>query len=120
MHVKFPLQFDQHRRTAVSDHDAHIREMIEMVIFTSPKERVHRATFGCGVLQTLFAGNSDQLAAALQAGIQAALNQWLGDLIEVQELEVDNDDSKLFIALRYVVLRTGETRIESFERRALA
>src|SRR4026207_810272 len=120
MNIKFPLQFDQRGRTAECGNDDHIREMIEQVLFTSPGERLNRPDFGCGIMQTLFAGNSDQLAAALQASIQASLNRWLGDLIEVHDLEVTTDDSKLNVVLQYVVTRTGEPRKDTFERRTVA
>ena len=119
MNIKFPLQFDHRGRTAESSDDDHIREMIEQVLFTNPGERVNRPEFGCGIMQTLFAGNSDQLAAALQASIQASLNRWLGDLIEVHGLEVTSDDSKMSVVLQYVVLRTGEPRLDTFEGRAI-
>ena len=118
MHLKFPLQFDQRGRTAESSDADHIREMIEQVLFTAPGERVNRPEFGCGVMQYVFTPNSDQLAAALQAGIQASLGRWPGDLIEVHGLEGVSDDSKLTIVLQYVVIRTGEPRVETFERRA--
>lgn len=120
MNIKFPLQFDHRGRTAESGNDDHIREMIEQVLFTAPGERVNRPEFGCGIMQTLFAGNSDQLAAALQASIQASLNRWLGDLIEVHGLEVTTDDSKLNVVLQYIVTRTGEPRQDTFQRRAVA
>src|SRR5687768_15096757 len=95
--VKFPLQFDVRGRTATSEKDDHIREMIELVLFTNPGERVNRPEFGCGIMQNIFAGNSVQLAAALQATMAAALNRWLSDVIEVQELDISTDDSKLIV-----------------------
>ena len=54
-----------------------------------PGERVNRPDFGSGLLQLVFAPNSPELAAALQFTVQAALQRWLGDVIEVQRLEVD-------------------------------
>ena len=117
LNVKFPLQFDQLGQTAVSELDDHIREMIELVLFTSPGERVNRPDFGCGILRNIFAGNGDQLATALQATMAAALNRWLGDVIEVYALEVTPDDSKLIVVLNYAVSRTGEIRTDTFERR---
>lgn len=118
MNIHFPISFDHRGRTAISNRDDHIRGMIEQILFTNPGERVNRPEFGCGAMQLLFAPNSDQLAAAVQANIQAALQRWLGDLIEVHGLDVTNDDSKLQITLSYLVLRTGEVRSDSFERSA--
>ena len=62
--------------------------MIEQLLFTNPGERVNRPDFGSGLLQMVFAPNSPELAAALQFTMQAALQRWLGDVIEVQNLEV--------------------------------
>lgn len=116
MNITFPLQYDSRGRTAESTYDEHIRQLIDQVLFTSPGERVNRPDFGCGILALTFEPNSVQLAAALEASILAALQRWLGELISVQNLEVDRDDSKLLISLQYTLLSTGETRQELFER----
>ena len=120
MDIKFPLQFDHRGRTAECDSADHVREMIEQVLFTAPGERVNRPEFGCGLMQMVFAPNSEQLAAALQATMQASLSRWLGDLIEVHGLEVASEDSMLTVVLQYVVTRTGEPRQDTFQRRAVA
>jgi uncharacterized protein len=117
LNVKFPLQFDRLGQTAVSLRDDHIREMIELVLFTNPGERVNRPEFGCGILHNIFAGNGDQLAIALQATMAASLNRWLGDVIEVHALEATAIDSTLSVLLSYVVTKTGEIRTDAFERR---
>lgn len=92
--------------------------MIEQLLFTSPGERVNRPDFGSGLLQMVFAPNSPELAAALQFTVQAALQQWLGDLIQVQQLEVSSEDSSLRVTLNYAVLRTGEQRADIFVQRS--
>lgn len=114
--IDFPLHFDGRGRTALTGEDDHIRGMIEQLLFTSPGERVNRPDFGSGLLQLVFAPNSPELAAALQFTVQAALQRWLGDLIEVRVLEVTSVDSTLRVAMQYTVRRTGETRVETFER----
>jgi len=116
MNVDFPLAFDGRGRTAETDRDAHIRDMIEQLLFTSPGERVNRPTFGSGVLQLVFAPNSDALAAATQLSVQAALQEWLGDLIEVSDVQVEASDATLRLDIRYVVRRTGEERVATLTR----
>src|SRR5829696_2710179 len=103
MNIEFPFHFDNRGRTATTDDDDHIRDMIEQLIFTSPGERVNRPDFGSGVMQLIFAPNSPELAAALQFTLQAALQRWLGDLIDLQALEVTSEDSTLRIDVQYVV-----------------
>jgi hypothetical protein len=64
--VDYPFQFDSRGRTAEVGQDAHIRDLIEQVLFTAPGERVNRPTFGSGLMQLVFAPNSDELAATTQ------------------------------------------------------
>jgi hypothetical protein len=114
MNIDFPFHFDARGRTALAGDDDHIRDMIEQLLFTNPGERVNRPDFGSGLLQMVFAPNSPEIAAALQFTVQASLQQWLGDVIQVQSLEVTSEDSTLRVELSYVVLRTAEQRAEVF------
>ena len=116
MNLDYPFHFDSRGRTALTGNDDHIRDMIEQFLFTNAGERVNRPDFGSGLLQMVFAPNSPELAAALQHTVRAGLQRWLGDLIEIQALEVRSDDSTLRVAIQYVVRRTGEGRTETFER----
>ena len=92
--------------------------MIEQLLFTNPGERVNRPDFGSGLMQMVFAPNSPELAAALQFTLQAALDRWLGDVIEVQRLEVASAGREPDGRSRYVVRRTGETRRDDLSRGA--
>lgn len=118
MNVDFPFHFDAAGRTAVANDDDHIRDMIEQFLFTDPGERVNRPDFGSGLLQLVFAPNSPELAAALKLTVQAGLQRWLGDLIEIQALEVTSQEATLRVDLTYVVRRTQEARAVTFERSA--
>jgi len=116
LNIDFPFHFDSRGQTALNDDDDHIRDMIEQFLFTNSGERVNRPDFGSGVMQLIFAPNSPELAATLQFTIQAGLQQWLADLIEVQELNVQSDDASLSIDLVYKVRRTQEIRSTTFTR----
>jgi phage baseplate assembly protein W len=116
LNVDFPLTVDGRGRTATTDDDDHIRDMIEQLLFTSAGERLNRPDFGSGLLQLVFAPNSPELAAALQFGMQAAIQQWLGDVIEVAELDVVADDAKLRIDLAYRIRISGEERTTTIVR----
>ena len=82
MNIDFSYHYDGRGRTAATDDNDHIRDMIEQLLFTNPGERVNRPDFGSGLLQMVFAPNSPELAAALQFTMQAAIQRYLGDLIE--------------------------------------
>lgn len=116
MDVAFPYRFDSRGRTAQAGYDDHVRDMIKQLIFTSPGERVNRPDFGTGLLQLVFAPNSPELAAALRFTLQAALQQWLGDVISTQNLEVAAEDSTLTITITYLVLATGQEQTAVFQQ----
>lgn len=116
LNIDFPFHFDHRGRTANTDENDHIRDMIEQFLFTNSGERVNRPDFGSGILQLIFAPNSPELAATLQFTIQAGLQQWLGDIVEVQELLVSSQDSSLQVELTYKVRRTGEITATTFIR----
>lgn len=116
MNIDYPFHFDGRGRTALTDTNDHIRDMIEQFLFTNPGERVNRPDFGSGLLQMIFAPNSPELAAALQHTIQSGLQRWLGDLIEVRKLEVTSQDSTLRVDIQYLIRSTGEEQTNTFER----
>ena len=116
MNIDFPLHFDSRGRTASIDEAGHIRDMIELLIFTSPGERVNRPDFGSGILQLIFAPNSPELAATVQFTLQAAVQRWLADVIELRSLDVTAIDSTLTIDMKYAIRRTGEEQSATFTR----
>jgi uncharacterized protein len=108
----FPFHLDAAGHTAGTDYDDHVRDMIEQLLFTNPGERVNRPDFGSGLLDLVFSPNSPEVAAALELSVQAALQRWLGDVIDVQSLTVDSEDATLRVSLRYVVKATGAVRTD--------
>ncbi|MBN3925389.1 MAG: GPW/gp25 family protein [Nostoc sp. NMS4] len=115
MNIDFPFHFDRYHHTAsTSDENQHIRDLIEQLLFTTPGERVNRPDFGSGVLSLIFAPNSAELATAMEISIQASIEQWLGDLIDLQALQVTSVDSSLYIVVEYFVQSSGETQTASF------
>ena len=108
MNLAYPYQLDDRGRTAQSSDDAHIREMIEQLLFTQPGERVNRPDFGSGVMQLVFAPNSPELAATTQFLVQGALQQWLSDWIAVEEVQAEAVEAELRLRIVYVNRRTQE------------
>ncbi len=114
--VDYPFHFDGRGRTAGASRDDHIRDLIEQVLFTAPGERVNRPTFGSGVLDLVFEPNSATLGAATQLAVQGALQQWLGDLILVEAVQVDQQDSTVQVAVQYVVRLTQQRQVAQFQK----
>jgi phage baseplate assembly protein W len=116
MQIDYPWRIDSRRRTASTTEEEHIRDLIEQVLFTSPGERVNRPTFGSGLMQLVFAPSSDELETASQFLVQGALQQWLGDLIQIEDVQVSSEDSTLRVSVRYVIRRSQERQISQFSR----
>lgn len=117
MDIAFPYRVDGTGRTAAAENDdAHIRDLIEQVLFTVPGERVMRPDFGCGLLQLVFAPNNVALVATLQALVQGALQQTLGLRIRVDDVNAFSEDATLTVEVQYTVLRTQVTHSASFRR----
>ena len=114
MNIDFPFSFDGRGRTASTDDDDHVRDMIEQLLFTNPGERVNRPDFGSGLMQLVFAPNSPELAAALQLTLQSSLQRYLGDLISLQQLQVRAEDSTLYVVVQYVLRQTQQTVVQTF------
>lgn len=116
IHLDHPFAIGSRGATAVTDDDGHIRDMIEQVLFTAPGERVNRPEFGSGLLQLLFAPSSPELATAVQFTIQAALQRWLGDLVDLQDVDVVTAEATIVIVVTYRVRSTGVRREATFAR----
>jgi phage baseplate assembly protein W len=116
MSLDYPFHVDSRGRTAQTTTDEHIRDLIEQVLFTGPGERVNRPTFGSGLLQLVFMPTSDELATATQFLVQGALQQWLGDVIQIEAVAVDRDDATLRVNVQYVVRRTQERQVAQLSR----
>lgn len=113
-YLDFPFRVDGRGRTATTDADDHLRDMIHQVLFTSPGERANRPDFGCGLRTLVFMPNSDVLAAAVQALVKAALQKWLEFEIQVERVEVRAEDSTLSVTVEYVPRNGSGRRVENF------
>jgi len=114
--IDFPYHLDGRGRTAGTSYEDHIRDLIEQVLFTNPGERVNRPDFGSGLMQLVFAPNSEEVAAATQFLVQGALQQWLGDLILIEKVEVESHDAELRVLIQYVIRRTEERQVAEFKK----
>ena len=114
MHLDYPFHVGGGGRSASTDDDDHVRELVEQVLFTAPGERVNRPTFGSGTAQLVFEPSSDVLAAVQQQAIQAGLQQWLPDLIRVQSVTVTAEESVLQVTVAYTVIGSQQQLTQDF------
>jgi len=116
MDINYPFYFDSRGRTAQAREEKHIRDLIEQVLFTSPGERVNRPDFGCGLMQLVFAPNSDELATATQYLVQGSLQRWLGELIQIEAVEVTSEESTIEVKVQYIIRKNQERKVAEFSR----
>lgn len=114
LYFDYPFHLDGRGRSATTDVDDHVRDLIRQVLFTNPGERVNRPDFGCGLKRLVFMPNSDALAAATQVTVQSALQRWLERVIQVESVEVRAEDARLVVMLEYRRLDTGERMVDRF------
>jgi phage baseplate assembly protein W len=113
MNLNFPYQFDGRGRT-MDPQDDYVRQMVEQVLFTAPGERVNMPDFGSGLLQLPFAPNSMEMAAATQFAVQGALQKWLAAYVKVQSVTVAAQDEILTVTVRYSLLNSDVTQVQTF------
>jgi len=116
INIDYPFHFDSRGHTALADTNKHIQDMIEQLLLTNPGERVNRPDFGSGIQQLIFAPTSPEVASALQFTLKAAIQNWLGDLVQVQALEVTSVESTLNILIQYIVRSTNQQQQTTFSR----
>ncbi|GAA1383312.1 GPW/gp25 family protein [Catellatospora chokoriensis] len=116
MHLAFPLRIDSRGRTAVAGDEEYLRGLIEQVLFTRMGERVNRPDFGSGVNSLVFAPAGDELAQGVHAMVHGALQQWLGEVLHVEEIGVQAADNVLHVT---VVYRPSSSAADPAERRTI-
>ncbi|MDR0492262.1 MAG: GPW/gp25 family protein [Nitrososphaerota archaeon] len=116
MQFNYPFQADTSGRTATTNEEEHIRQLIEQVLFTSIGERVNRPTFGSNINQLVFAPNSQGLSATTKLLVQGNLQQWLGTLIVIKSVEVQSDDAKLTVTIQYTIRHNQQQKETTFTR----
>jgi Bacteriophage baseplate protein W len=117
MHIAYPLRITQEGLAATAHTKQHVEQLIEQLLFTTPGERVNRPDFGTAISQLIFSpGGNEELVAATQFLVQGALQQWLGDVIQIQGVRVVSLENTLTVTITYAIKRTQELQIAQFVR----
>ncbi len=114
-YLKFPFSVgDDGPKT--SSRSKHVREQIEQVLFTSPKERVFRPEFGVGVRRLVFEPNNVALRNTTLKQLNASLAEALHGEVDPRTLEIDvsNKDEKLIIHISYVLAAINRKESHAF------
>lgn len=114
-YLKFPfsVRADGPQNSSRSEH---IRELIEQVLFTNPKERVFRPDFGVGVRRLIFESNNIALRNTTVKLLNASLAEALYGEVDPRTLEIDvsNEGEKLIIHISYVLAAINREESHTF------
>jgi uncharacterized protein len=110
--IRYPFAIDKGfgKLAEEDDYDRHVVQLIKQVLFTNPGERINRPDFGCGIRRMVFAPNSDVSANLSQVIINQSLEKWMGTVIELNDVQVNNIEEKLEIKIVYLVRATQQRR----------
>ena len=110
--IRYPFAIDKGfgKLAEETDYDRHVEQMIKQVLFTNPGERINRPDFGCGIRRMVFAPNSDVSANLSQVIIKQSLEKWMGTVLELNDVQVNNIEERLEIKIVYLVRATQQRR----------
>lgn len=110
----YPLRIDGgSQQAAQSAYAAHVEQMIEQVLLTSPGERVDLPDFGCGLRRLVFSGMRATLDATLTLQVTQALATWLAGTIAVSTVEVETSDDNAALAEGTVLVTVTYTLLDT-------
>ena len=89
----------------------HVRQQIEQVLFTNPRERVFRPEFGAGVRLLVFEPNTSALWEITRKRLTACLAEALRGEVDPKTLEVDveGEQETLRIVISYSLATIGQS-----------
>jgi hypothetical protein len=94
----------------------HVRDMVELVLFTRPGERVNRPDFGTPIPEAVFERPTHDVLSSVQFLVQTSLQKFMGEIIEVDTVTTRAIDARIEITISYVVLPLHERVEETFSR----
>jgi phage baseplate assembly protein W len=115
--IRFPFAIDAGLGSLALERDyaAHVEQLIYQVLLTDPGERVNRPDFGCGIRRMVFAPNSEASASLTQVTVYQALERWLGNLIEIHQVEARAAEEVLELRIAYLLKARQERRYLNLE-----
>ena len=108
----FPPRTDAQGGISLTNEFSELDQAIQIILSTSPGQRVMRPTFGCRLQELVFAPNDSQTAAQARRYVEEALGMW-EPRIRVVTIDVGpdpNDASRLIIQIEYQVKATHDRR----------
>ncbi len=119
VYMDFPFSLGRQGATTLT-RIPHIRDQIEMVLFTDPGERWFRPEFGAGIRTLIFEPNSSPLWQITKQRLQASLTEALAGEVVPRDLEISvrADEAfpeRLLINIAYRLSALNHTEMVEFE-----
>lgn len=119
VYTDFPFRLGREGAVAVQ-RIPHIRDQIEMVLFTDPGERWFRPEFGAGIRALVFEPNGSPLWQITRQRLQASLSEALTGEVAPRDLEIsvraDEDfPERLLVGISYRVTALNHSEMVEFE-----
>lgn len=116
-YLAFPFRIGDDGRTArVSDLDQHVKEELTQLILTGIGERLFQPEIGTNVRRLVFENLDEVTAGITKSTVSQAVSRWLGHRVEIEELTVLTEESKITVDLRYKIAGTEDSRVLRFQR----
>lgn len=107
----FPVQLDPATgKVAAVEFEEDIRQAIQIILDTSPGERVMRPDFGCGIHDMVFGSMDTTTLQRIRSLVLDALTRYEAriEIIDVTVLTSTSEFGRLDIELEYRVRRTNQ------------
>jgi uncharacterized protein len=108
----FPPKIDAQGGLALTSERSELEQSVQIILSTSPGQRVMRPAFGCRLHELVFAPNNSQTAAQARRFVEEALGMW-EPRIRVVQVDVrpdPRDASRLLIRIEYQVKSNHDRR----------
>jgi phage baseplate assembly protein W len=108
----FPPRIDAQRRLALTNERNELEQSIQIILGTSPGQRLMRPTFGSRLHELIFAPNNSQTIAQARRYVEEALGMW-EPRIRLTNVDVHPDpkqDHCLVIEIDFEVKATRDRR----------
>jgi len=108
----FPPHIDQHGGLSLTSERSELDQSIQIILSTSPGQRVMRPTFGSRLQELVFAPNNSQTIAEARRYVEEALGMWEPRIL-LKNVNVHPDrenPDRLLIEIDYQVKATRDSR----------
>jgi phage baseplate assembly protein W len=117
-YMAFPLRVGPDG-AARSSRLAHVREIIEQVLFTNPGERWFRPEFGVGAVALVFEPNAPPLWEVTRKRLTASLTDALAGEVDPRTIEVEIDraastDAQLLVTVGFTLAAINHTERNTY------